>query len=262
MSESVVLCEGYHDRAFWGGWLKYLELVDPGLAVDRTERVSVFDPWGKKVARGQFGFYSQTGHFVRIEPCHGDVRRILQVARGRLGDELQRRRQGAGESRLHRLVISIDSDADMADLSSANGFKSADLCPWLCQFDPAASAIEGGAVPLFDGTTVVSLVRWEAEGSNVMGIPTKQTLERLVSSAIVAAYPERAESVQRWLESRRNAPEAGPKEYAWSHMAGWYAEFGCTAFYQKLWNDDNVAKHLRSRLEACGAWQVAQQLAK
>ncbi|MDT7815668.1 MAG: hypothetical protein QOJ42_5584 [Acidobacteriaceae bacterium] len=31
MSESVILCEGYHDRAFWDGWLRYLGCSDPGV---------------------------------------------------------------------------------------------------------------------------------------------------------------------------------------------------------------------------------------
>jgi len=262
MSESVVLCEGYHDREFWAGWLEHLGLTDPGLRPGRTERVPIFDPWKKKVAGGQFGFLSPTDHFVRIVPCHGDIRRIKETAaRDWLDSAAKEQRQGAGESRLRRLVLSIDSDVNIDEPDIGKGFVLTDLCSWLWQFDRSAELVEGGEVLLFGGAMAVSLVRWEAEDS-MRGVPSKQTLERLVCAAIVAAYPERAEPVHRWLESRPNAPEAGPKEFAWSHMAGWYAEFGSATFYRKLWNEPAVAVQLQSRLEACGVWQVAEELAK
>ena len=103
---------------------------------------------------------------------------------------------------------------------------------------------------------------WEAADVTSPGVPSKQTLERLVCSAIVAAYPERGEPVQRWLESRPNPPKANPKEFAWSHMAGWYAKFDRDPFYRALWKDAKVATELQRRLEDCGAWQVAAELTK
>ena len=51
MSEAVVLCEGFHDRAFWAGWLLRLGCTDPGLLPDGTRRL-VLDPWNKIVADG------------------------------------------------------------------------------------------------------------------------------------------------------------------------------------------------------------------
>ena len=30
MTESWILCEGYHDRGFWAGWLTYLGCSDVG----------------------------------------------------------------------------------------------------------------------------------------------------------------------------------------------------------------------------------------
>src|SRR5436309_2878174 len=109
MSHSVILCEGYHDRAFWAGWLKYLHCID-------------------------------------------------------------------------------------------------------------------------SGATKVALVRWEASDPDGPGLPQQQTLERLVCAALIAAYPTRAKSVQDWLDSRPQPPGTHPKEHAWSHMAGWYADQGCEAF--------------------------------
>jgi len=67
MSESVILCEGYHDRAFWAGWLLYLGCTDPGLPpVGRTTRTPIDDPWGDRVIGGQFAYLSNTQQFIRV----------------------------------------------------------------------------------------------------------------------------------------------------------------------------------------------------
>jgi hypothetical protein len=44
--ESVIFCEGYHDRAFWSGWLLHLDCVDPGRVPEKSFRNIVKDPWG------------------------------------------------------------------------------------------------------------------------------------------------------------------------------------------------------------------------
>jgi len=67
--------------------------------------------------------------------------------------------------------------------------------------------------------------------------------------------------VKRWLDSRPDGPVAGPKEFGWSYMAGWYAEFGCEGFYRNLWLDGRVVTELKSRLAECRAWRVAEALA-
>lgn len=261
MSESVVLCEGYHDRAFWAGWLFHVGLTDPGQRDDCAERVSVFDPWGKKVVGGQYGFLSKTGQFVRVEPCNGDIRRILKVARRRLEQVLQSRCQGATEAELRHLVLCIDADEECEEASSKKGFSLGDLRSWLCQIDSSSESTETDVL-LFGGATTVSLIRWSVDGPTPSGIPSKQTLERLVCSAIVAAYPERGEPVKKWLDSRPNAPEAGPKEFAWSHMAGWFAEAGSDTFFRKLWRDPAIVDQLMLQLKACGAWSIVEELAK
>jgi hypothetical protein len=94
------------------------------------------------------------------------------------------------------------------------------------------------------------------------GLPAQQSLERLVCAALVAAYPPRGPAVTNWLDSRPAAPVAGPKEFAWSHMAGWYAEYGSDAFFRKLWLDAPAVTELQTRLTACGAWRVAEALVR
>jgi len=118
-----------------------------------------------------------------------------------------------------------------------------------------------GEIELDGGATKVILIRWEVNDPPAPGLPDQQTLERLVSAALAAAYPARAKSVQSWLDARPDQPRTDPKEHAWSYMAGWYAEKGCDAFYSNLWNDGLVAAELKSRLQSSGAWQIAETLA-
>lgn len=45
--ESVVFCEGYHDRDFWAGWLPHLGWTDPGVDAKTGKRTSFKDPFGR-----------------------------------------------------------------------------------------------------------------------------------------------------------------------------------------------------------------------
>lgn len=259
--ESVILCEGYHDRAFWAGWLEHLGCNDPGRPPGRTGRVDVLDPWGDKVTGGEYGYRSTSGKFIRVFPCRGDRRRVLREARNRLNEERQRLKQ-AGKSRLARLILNVDPDLKADGTSTQTGFRHQDLRAVVQEYDPSAADGENGSLSLFDGAILVSLIRWETNDPPSRGLPNQQTLERLVCAAVVAAYPDRGAAVQNWLDSRPGVPEAGPKEFGWSHMAGWYADAACEGFYRVLWNDRQVVAELRSRLEHSGGWQIAEALAE
>jgi hypothetical protein len=50
VSENRILCEGYHDRAFWAGWLLRLGCVDPGAGSEA--RLVIYDPWNTPVTKG------------------------------------------------------------------------------------------------------------------------------------------------------------------------------------------------------------------
>lgn len=258
--ESVILCEGYHDRAFWAGWLEYLGCTDPGRRPGRTARADVLDPWGNKVTEGQYGYHSKTGKFIRVFPCEGDRRRVLREARNRFNGEQQRLQQGA-ESRLARLILNVDPDVNTDGTSAQTGFRHQDLRCLVQEYDASAAEDERGDLSLFGGAILVSLIRWEAGDQPGDGLPNQQTLERLVCAALTAAYPDRGPAVQKWLDSRPDGLKTGPKEYGWSYMAGWYAEFGCEAFYRNIWRDERVVAELQSRLTECGAWRVAEALA-
>jgi hypothetical protein len=73
--------------------------------------------------------------------------------------------------------------------------------------------------------------------------------------------PPAAVSFMNWLDARPGPPPAGPKEHAWSYMAGWHAEHGCEDFYSNLWRDAAIVRELESRLRSSGAWQLAQAMA-
>jgi hypothetical protein len=253
MSESVILCEGYHDRAFWAGWLKHLGCVDPGLPpAGSVRRRDIFDPWKTKVTRGQYAFLSKSGGFIRIAPCQGKTR-LLSAARDRLDDRTRKA--------LPRLIISIDSDKSVTGVATAAGLRGQDVERFVqnCA-DPSAALNAAGEIEVDGGMTKVCLVRWEVTDAASPALPDQQALERLVCSAIIAAYPPRAKAVSDWLASRPIPPAPDPKVHAWSYMAGWYAEHGCESFYSNLWNDPAIVAELQTRLQASGAWQIVTTL--
>jgi hypothetical protein len=143
--------------------------------------------------------------------------------------------------------------------AGTTGLRLQDVEAMARALDPSATQDADGNIDL--GGTKVSLIRWEASDPVVDGLPNQQTLERLVCAALIAAYPQRGMGVQAWLDSRHQPPPMGVKEYAWSYMAGWYAEHGCEDFYAHLWRDSRVVGELETRLRASGAWQVVADLA-
>lgn len=245
MSEAIILCEGYYDRDFWAGWLERLGCPPPP-----TDR-KVVDDRGLLVERGHFGYRSPGGRFIRIAPCRG-YDKVLPAALTHIGDR--------AVEQLSHIVPCIDPDIPADGTSTATGLRLEDLLRKVRESGLPADLNADGDIDLDNGATKVSLVRWEVPGDDAPGVPRQQTLERLACSALIAAYPARGDAIVAWLENRPDAPAAGPKEHAWSHMAGWYAGFGCAAFYKNLWTIPQVASELETRLKACGAWRVAERL--
>ena len=249
MSESVILCEGFYDRAFWDGWLTSLGCNCDGFKPG-TPGFPALDPWGDPVRRGQFAYRSKSGSFVRARPCNGKGN-VLQEARIRLTQRTTKR--------LLRLVVNVDVDTSAAGTSPRlTGLRQQDVFHEVQQTDPSATVNADGNIEVDSGATMVALIRWEANDPPAPGLPDQQTLERLVSAALAAAYPPRAKAVQDWLNARPGCPPPDPKEHAWSYMAGWYAGHGCEDFYSNLWRDAGVVRELESRLRSSGAWQIAE----
>jgi hypothetical protein len=252
--ESFVLSEGYHDRAFWAGCLLHLGCTDPGARSDGSRRPQIIDPFGDPVTGGQFAFHSKSGAFVRVVPAHG---------KNRVPDLLRMRLKESATKRVKRLVVNIDSDQH-ADGSPHAGyvFTFDQVSALVQEFDPSGVTNADGDIEILDGETKISIVQWSAQDFAGPGLPHRQTLERLICAALMAAHPHRGPTVQTWLDSRQEAPVAGPKEYAWSYLAGWHADSGSyEGFCSTLWKHSSIVDQLRPRLEACGAWRVAQALA-
>jgi hypothetical protein len=246
VNEGIVLCEGYDDRAFWAGWLIKLSRQEPPAGNP------VFDPRGRKVEGGHYGFYPKSDRFVRIVPCKGATKTI---------GEMTRRVRERQVDPFQHLVVCLDPDIDVCGGDQRTGVRPEDLLRMVKGLAPNAHLNANGDVELDGGTVTVSLVRWETPDARQDGLPTQQCLERLVCAAILRAYPDRGPAVQQWLSSRPDPPTTGsPKEHAWSHMAGWYAERGCDSFYRAVWKDREVAKHLEAQLRETGAWRIAEAL--
>ncbi len=254
MRESVILCEGYHDRAFWAGWLEHLDCLNLGQRPAGGRAIRVSDPWGERVRNGDFAFRSLSNNFVRIKPCHG---------RDNIRPTAEFRLKGRLDKELTRLVLCTDLDMVVGGATEVATAMNQQSIEDLLRRSGDFSQSDHGEFVLDGGATVVCLIRWEAGDGAVPGLPSQQTLERLVCAALVAAYAERGPAVQGWLDGRPEpAPQAGPKEFAWSHMAGWFAPLGCDTFYRKLWLDPRIAEEMKTRLAACGAWRVAEALAQ
>ncbi|MFL5344333.1 MAG: hypothetical protein ACJ8AT_06050 [Hyalangium sp.] len=253
--ESVILCEGYHDRAFWDGWLRFLKCDVPQANNKVVSNKIIKDPWGRTVSGGQFGYQSPTGSFVRVVPCGGDV--FIPAA-------LKDRLAGRTTHALRHLVVNYDADTDARTESDARtGVEAAhnSVQTILKSVDPAFTTSPQGDYLLDGGKTVVSVLVWWTPDAHSDGLPWKHTLERLVCAALNTTLPGRAQAVEQWLQSRPGGSPAGPKEYAWSNMAGWAAEKGCEAFFSALWSDPQVVTELQSRLVQTGAWRIAEYAA-
>jgi hypothetical protein len=253
MTESYVLCEGFHDRAFWAGMLLTLGCSDPGLRTDGS-RTTVFDPWSLPVrGDGEFAYRSKSGRFVRLVPAKGKDK-LIPLARNRLKTRDQKA--------LLRLVIVADADTNAdGTLSTGSPVSYAAIKNLILSTDPSATEANNDFV-IDDGAGRVSFVRWQPHDPPTPGVPNQHTLERMISAAMVAAFPSRGTCVQTWLDSRLHAPLTTPKSYGWSYLAGWHSDFsGYEAFLSGLWENPKIVATLKPRLEQCGVWRIAEALA-
>lgn len=192
------------------------------------------DAWNRPVRDGRFLFESPAEGKILIHPFHGRSR-----AREALGEYLSAQAEPPD-----LLVLSIDSDA--------TGETGKNI-PGKSLFDQIGREQAGD--------TLLHLVLWQCHDPHpTPGVPEKQTLERLVSAAIRAAYAGRGEAVDHWLAAEPRGESTGPKSYGFSYLAKWYADHGADDFYRAIWRDPDVARELRARLEISGAWAVAQAL--
>ena len=248
--ESVILCEGFYDRAFWAGWLLYVGCTDPGVG-GGGRRLRILDPFGRAVVGGQHAYLSKSGKFIRVVPCEGKDN-ITRKARLRLLERVTHP--------LDRLLVSVDSDLNADGTAAATSPLSFQAVHGMVmQIDPSATS-GPNELKITGGDITVSLIKWETGDLAITSLPNQQTLERLVCGAINEAYPARAKVLQEWLAARPDPPKENPKSFSWSQMAGWYPDRGCEGFLSTLWSDQSIAQALEKRLQVSGAWSVVQAL--
>lgn len=237
--QHVVLCEGFDDRSFWSGWLRHLGCADP----TNRGRSRVNDAWGRPVVGGRYLFRTPAGSGVLVQPFQGRPN-ARRAAEEYLRNQVYRP---------DRLILNLDSDADGVPGESAR-----DAIRQIVRDHDGEVAPNGD--PLTVGETRVFSVIWECEDAEpTPGVPPKQSLERLVSAAIQAAYPDRGPTVDHWLQAEPRA-EVDHKNYSYSYLAKWYADHGADDFLRAIWRDNSVAVHLQGRLESTGAWEPVASL--
>ncbi len=244
MRLSVVLCEGYDDRSFWSGWLSAFQIDRAHKSQENEIKNTGYEP-----GKGEYALISPVGNFVGIRPVDSDtnlLRNLKSVLRDR------------PKYVVDRVIISVDPDTIEGD--ARTGLRLDDILREAKIFDPNAAIVERNVL-LFDGTVTVSLVRWEVVGETPQGVPTKQTLERLICHAIWSAYPERANGVAAWLAARSDPPPDSGKAFSWSYMAGWFPENGCDDFFRAIWRDPKIAVELERVLRENDVWRIAELLA-
>ena len=247
-TQSIILCEGFHDRSFWSGLLEFLNCPEPK-SHSETGIISIEDPSGKPVRNGEFGYYSTSNKFIRIIPAKSKDK-LWNVFETRLAKR-------SSEPVLTHLIVNMDSDEFIGNEGTKSDSYLNNLLVRTRAKIPSASFTPEGDIKSGDGLTV-SLVRWETKTSDCEWLPKKQTLERLVCDAICEAYPERKETLTKWLAMLPPDSREEVKTFAWSLMAGWHADHSCDDFYKLIWRDPKIEAVLENRLKECGAWRIAQ----
>ncbi len=237
--QHVILCEGFDDRAFFRGWLLHLGCTDP----TRGGKQAAPDVGGRPVQGGRYLFTTPEGSAVLVEPFRGRSK-AEAAAREHLG--------GLQAHRPTRVILNLDSDDD-GDHGSGAEDQVRGIAQRLGAEELRLGCYEVG------GSLLYPLIWRCGDPAGAPGLPNKQTLERLIVAAILAAYPDRGPTVETWLE----AAPAGlklAKSYSASYFAKWHSNLGESHFFESLWRDERIVAALRERLLATGAWRVVEEL--
>lgn len=259
---TVILCEGYHDRAFLAGVGIYLlQWKEPGVD-DRGNRSTVMDPFGR-VAGGDFGYTHSSGARVRVRPCNGH---------SKIPDALKLLLNGRNTRPFDRLVINYDGDKGGAGSDFVERIhQSIEGELRRCGVTPVV--VQPGHWTFDEGKREVRTIIWRCAHSEAdpcdptflpSGIPEQQCLERLICTASASIWPERMAAVGQWLSSRPSpttrASKDGtiPKSHTWTLMGGWFAEHGCDDFFKEVWAHPELANTLKDLLREAGTWEVLE----
>lgn len=205
--------------------------------------------------KGEHVFETAAGDWIFVRPCN-NARDLWKSLRLLAEKDLD---PPAG------IVVNVDSDRHAGEGDPEAGARE--------RLSQAIQESEGqrpaGERPYRIGRTRVELVVWHCEdAAGTMGVPDKQTLERLVCAAIAEASAG-SENSQGWAASVRDflaqEPRGGQghKNHALAYCAKWFVPEREDLF-RAVWSRESfpaVAAALESRLRATGGWKAAEALA-
>ncbi len=252
--KTIILCEGYHDRAFWSGYLMHRHFKDQRGTKARQE---TREP-------GQYDYLSpKGGHAISVYPCRGkdNIKNALTVKLAGLATDPK-----------DQIIVSVDHDGDSLPIGCEPDWTLGNLCHDLNASkdkNGEAKAIEtkDGAPPHIsysskDGqSTLIYLIQWSAGESSIDYIHV-QTLERMVCAAFKLAYANREPPVLNFMESRGDgAPEADGKAYACAHLAGWYGQSASLEnLCREIWRDESMSKALLEVLQQANILPILEAI--
>ncbi|MER2566228.1 MAG: hypothetical protein ABTQ32_36230 [Myxococcaceae bacterium] len=244
-SQRVIVVEGFLDRAFLAGFLKRSKCTPLGAHGAPPPK----DPWGAKVAGGQYAYQSPTGVFVRVVHSNGD---------GGIDRNVQLYAKDAITKPIDLLLAVVDPDVvAQADWLGPVKSKVRTLAA-KCSGSVDSQNPRAFVVP---GVGHAELGVWATDEVDPQ-LPQKQTLERLVVAAIADAEPARFAHVVKFLNSRPAPPPAQGKEEAMALMAGWFSWRLSEGFFEAVWEESAVAAALEARLLKSGLLPALQMLAR
>lgn len=242
--QRVLVVEGFLDRAFVAGFLKRSHCKPLGAPGNPPPK----DPWGAKVTAGQYAYATSSGVFVRVVPSGGSgVTTIVEIFA-----------RDAVTRPVDRLLALFDPDvaanADWQGPLESKVRTLATKCSGeLLQQNPRAFRSPG--------VSLAEVGAWVCDDPDPR-LPQKQTLERLVVSAIASARPGWFEHVAEFLRTRPDPSGSRGKEEAMGLMAGWFSWRLSEGFYEAVWEDQAIATALERLLSNCGLLRSLSEFAK
>ncbi len=261
----LILCEGYDDRSFLAGFFQHhCQCKEPAPADRRPS----------KYGKGAYVFsVAGESHEIHVLPCQS-VSQVLQSFKNNVR---------AIASGIHPEIdfFTVFTDHDTATdpqgsvvaNSSSPFIKPESIRHLLNRANIKYQESGSQEVPQWQiekadkSQCVVALLHVRTHDANPRkGLPSKQTLERLVCHAIGKAHPDRPNTVTDWLASRQDKPtrtdRQESKEHAYSYLAGWYASDGCDYFFRHIWEQAQPREHLVQEMRDTGILQTLESMAK
>ncbi|MBL8618662.1 MAG: hypothetical protein JNM72_23820 [Deltaproteobacteria bacterium] len=249
---TIVLVEGYDDRAFWSGYLRHVRGCLPSVAVPAA-RLAGLPPGTHQLLRqtkGTYTYLSPSDGVVQVIPFQEQHQAGQEPLRALLHARLNGRK--TRPEALRGLVVCTDDDRPAGSPPRHDR-------AWLVQLlrnakvtdIPALAGADTDGVHLPDGV-VVTAVHWRVDLGPDPALPDQQSLERVACAALHVVAPARVASVRTWLAGLPDL-SAGYKDHkatAGALWAGWSAHDGWARFYEALWEDEPTRAALLEALPA------------